>query len=97
MALKTTKFDVAEFLGSEDAIAEYLTDALELGDPAYFNHAVGTVARARGMTQIAKETGIKREALYRALSETGNPQYTTMHAVLKALGVKLVAHPAAAE
>jgi len=97
MTLKTTKFDITKFLDSDEAIAEYLTEALDLNDPAYFNHAIGSVARARGMTQIAKESGIKREALYRALSENGNPHYTTISAVLKALGVRLVAQPIAAE
>jgi len=94
MTLKTTKFDIAEYLTDDEAIAEYITEALETNDPAYINHVLGTIARAKGMSQIAKDSGLKREALYRALSDTGNPQFTTILAVLKAMGVKLSVAPA---
>ena len=93
MTLKTTKFDIAEYLQDDSPIASYLTEALESNDPAYISHAIGTIARARGMSQIAQESGVKREALYRALSDTGNPQFSTILAVLKALNIKLAAVP----
>lgn len=95
MTLKTTKFDIAEYLQDDSAIADYLTEALESNNPAYISHAIGTIARARGMSQIAQESGVKREALYRALSDTGNPQFSTILAVLSALNIKLAAVPAA--
>ncbi len=89
--LKTTQFDIAEYLDNDEFIAEYITDAFETNDPAYINHAIGAVARAHGMTKIAKDSGLKREALYRSLSETGSPQFTTILAVLNAMGVSLSA------
>jgi probable addiction module antidote protein len=92
MALKTFPFDVAEFLTDDETIAEFLTDALESDDPRYIAKALGAVARARGgMTGLAKATGISREALYRALSEDGNPELGTALKVMHALGVKLSA------
>jgi probable addiction module antidote protein len=90
MALKTFPFDVAEFLTDDETIAEFLTDALECDDPRYIAKALGAVARARGgMTELAKATGISREALYRALSEDGNPELGTALKIMHALGVKL--------
>ena len=90
MALKTFPFDVAEFLTDDETIAEFLTDALESDDPRYIAKALGAVARARGgMTGLAKATGISREALYRALSEDGNPELGTALKVMHALGVRL--------
>jgi probable addiction module antidote protein len=92
MALKTFPFDVAEFLTDDETIAEFLTDALESDDPRYIAKTLGAVARARGgMTELAKATGISREALYRALSEDGNPELGTALKVMHALGVKLSA------
>jgi probable addiction module antidote protein len=93
MATKTKPFDVTKFLDDDETIAAFLTDALDTGNPAYINRAFGDVARARGMTDIAKQTGVKREALYRALSETGNPQLTTMMQVIKAMGLRLSVVP----
>lgn len=97
MTLKTTKFDITKFLDSDEAIAEYLAAALETGDIPYINKAIGSVARARGMTDIARKSGLKREALYRALNENGNPQFSTIMSVLAAMGVTLSAKITAAE
>jgi probable addiction module antidote protein len=93
---KLRAFDAAEYLDTPEAQAEFITAALETGDRAHIARAIGTVARARGMTAIAKEAGINRESLYRALSETGDPQLSTLLGVLHALGLKLSASPAAA-
>ena len=71
--VKTTPFDPAEYLDTPDAVAAYLTDALETGDPAFVAAALGVIARARGMTEVAREAGVSRESLYRALSADGNP------------------------
>lgn len=92
MALKTTVFDEANYLIDEETISAYLTEALESDDPREIAQALGAVARARGgIAQLARETGLSREALYRALSETGNPELGTVLKVLHALGVKLSA------
>ena len=90
------KFDAANYLDSEEMIAAYLAVSLEDDDPTELMRALGTVARARGMTQLANETGLAREALYRSLSETGNPSFATVNKVMHALGLKLVPHPIAA-
>lgn len=96
MALKTKAFDAAEFLTDEETIAAYLTEALSSEDPRVIAKALGAVARARGgMARLARETGIAREALYRALSETGNPELGTALKVMRALGVRLTATIAA--
>ncbi|WP_028988789.1 putative addiction module antidote protein [Thermithiobacillus tepidarius DSM 3134] len=86
-----TTFDPAELLSSDEAIAAFMADAFESGDAGYIAHALGVVARARGMSEIAKETGLSREQLYRSFSERGNPTLKTILAVLKALGIELVA------
>jgi probable addiction module antidote protein len=91
--LKTTRFDIADELEDEDAIALYLGDALETNDPAYFAHALGKVAKARGMSEIARETGLSRGSLYAALGADGNPTLSTLMQVMKALGVRLDAAP----
>jgi probable addiction module antidote protein len=92
MALETKLFDAAEFLINEATISAYLTEALESDDPREFAQALGDVARARGgMTQLARETGISREALYRSLGQDGNPELGTILKVMRALKVKLTA------
>ena len=91
--IKTTPFDVADYLDSEEMIAEYLSVILEEDDPDLFVRALGDIARARGMTQIAKETGLGRESLYKALKSGSNLRYQTVQKVLKALGIKLTAEP----
>ena len=88
---ETRPYDSAEYLGTDEAVAEYLAAAVEEGDAALFRHALGVVARARGMTQIAREAGLSRESLYRALSEDGNPSLDTAMRVLKTLNVRLTA------
>lgn len=93
MALRTTKFDVADYLKSRSDIAEYLSEALALGDPAYFQRALGAVARAKGMAAIAKKTGLGRQSLYKALSDSGNPEFSTVVKVLAAVGIKISAVP----
>src|SRR5436190_24145719 len=92
--VKTTRFDVAEYLGTPERQAEYISAALETGDAAFVRDAVGIVARARGMGEIARVAGLNRESLYRALGETGNPEFSTMLGVLRALGLELAARPA---
>ncbi|MBC7858844.1 MAG: putative addiction module antidote protein [Burkholderiaceae bacterium] len=90
-----TPFDAADYLDSDEAIAAYLSAALEDGDPDLFLTAVKDVARARGMTQLAKDTGLGRESLYKALSPGARPRYDTILKVLRALGVTLHAEPTA--
>jgi probable addiction module antidote protein len=76
MAIKITRFDSTEFLDSDEAIGAYLEEALETDDPAFIAQALGTIARARGMSQIAKQTGLSRESLYKSLSAEGNPEFS---------------------
>ncbi len=87
------EFDITEHLDSEQAIAEYLTIVLEENDPAALADALGVAARARGMTEIAKQSGLSREALYKALRADAQPRFETISRVCAALGVKLVAQP----
>jgi probable addiction module antidote protein len=92
MAIKTYPWDAAEFLTTDEAIAEYLTLSLESNDAREIAQALGAVARARGgIAELARQTGLTREALHRALSETGNPEFATVLKVMRALGVKLTA------
>jgi|SRR5215213_1413866 len=95
MPLKSTRWDVSEFLDSHDAIAAYLNAAFEEGDPAFIAASIGRVAKAKGMSQIARETGLSRESLYRALSDDGNPELSTMTKVMRALGMRIQIAPAA--
>jgi probable addiction module antidote protein len=93
-----TEFDAAPYLDSEASIAAYLTDILEANDAALLASALGDIARARGMTEIAKTAGITREALYKALRPDSAPRFDTVSRVCAALGVRLVAqaiHPIA--
>jgi len=85
------EFDMAEHLPDEQAIAEYLTVVLEENDPAALADALGTITRARGMSEIARASGITREALYKALRPDAQPRFETISRVCAALGVKLVA------
>ena len=87
------EFDLAEHLPDEQAVAEYLTVILEENDPAALADALGTIARARGMSDIAKASGITREALYKALRPDASPRFETISKVCAALGVRLVAQP----
>jgi probable addiction module antidote protein len=88
-AKKTAAYDAAEFLDTDEDIVAYLNAALEDGDPSLVSAALGDVARARGMTQLAHETGITRDGLYKALSPSGNPSFATVQKVIRALGYKL--------
>jgi probable addiction module antidote protein len=87
------EFDAAPYLDSETSIAAYLTDILDANDAALLASALGDIARARGMTEIAKSAGITREALYRALRPDSAPRFDTVSRVCAALGVRLVAQP----
>lgn len=91
MAVKTRKWNVDDALDTPERIALYLEAAFEDGDPALISAAIGDAARAYGMTKLARETGLAREALYRALSEDGNPEFATVLRVLGALGLRLSA------
>jgi len=89
-------YDVAELLDSEEEMFLYLEAAFEDGDPAVIKNALANVARARGMTEIAKTAGITRAGLYRALSDEGNPTLDTIRRILGALGLQIAVRPAAA-
>lgn len=88
--MKTAKaYDVTEYLETEADMAAYLNAALEDGDPTLLSAALGDIARAKGMTQLAHETGISRDGLYKALSPAGNPSFATVQKVVNALGMKV--------
>ena len=91
----TTPYDTADYLKTEEDMALYLGACLEEAgdDAAFIAHALGNIARARGMTQLAKDTGLGRESLYKALTPGAKPRYDTMLKLLHALGVKLSASP----
>ena len=93
MALETFPWDVTEHLDSEDAIAAYLDAVFEDGDPKLIAAAIGDVARARGMSEIAEKSGLSRESLYRALSSDGNPEMATVLKVMRALGMRVSVTP----
>ena len=87
-------FDPARYLKSDEEIAIFLEECLAEGDPALTAHALGVVARARGMSALARETGLSREGLYKALGEGGNPEFATVLKVVHALGLRLRVTPA---
>ena len=89
-------FDMAEMLKTDEDIANYLTLVLEENDVAEFTHALGVVARARGMSAVAAQSGLTREALYKALRPSSQPRFDTIYRVCNALGVRLVAQVGAA-
>ena len=88
---KTEPFDAAVYLTTPQSQAELLNDALASGDAPYIAQALGVIARARGMASVAREAGVTREALYKSLSEEGDPRLTTLMGVMRALGVTLTA------
>lgn len=88
-------FDAADYLQSEQACAEYLSVVLEDGDPALIAAALGDVAKARGMSQVARDAGLTREGLYKALSEQGNPSFATVLKVMRAVGLQFNVQPVA--
>lgn len=89
MPIETREFDVQNYLKTPEERAAYIEAALEENDPAFLAKALGDVAKAQGMTQVAKDAGVTREALYRALSEKGDPRLSTFMGVLNSLGLKL--------
>lgn len=91
--VKLTDFDAAEHLTDDEDRAFFLSEALATGHPAYVAHALGVVARSRGMADVAKEAGLSRQSLYRALGEGGNPGLDTVLKVIQALGIQLTATP----
>jgi probable addiction module antidote protein len=93
--LKTEPFDAAQHLTSAESQEALLNDALASGDAGYFSQALGVIARARGMTEVAREAGVTREALYKSLSQDGDPRLTTLFGVARALGVTLTARVSA--
>ena len=93
MAVNTSKWDASDYLESEEDIAEYLNAVIEENDPTLLQEALGDIARARGMTSIARETGAGRESLYKSLSASGNPSFATITKVLAALGLKITITP----
>ena len=90
---KLLAFDAARYLTDDVAVAEYMTAVLETGDSELLLLALGDVVRARGMAQIAKEAGLGRESLYKALAPGAKPRFNTVVKAARALGVRLVAHP----
>ena len=99
MAEKFTRWDAVDYLKTEEDMALYLDACLDEdpGDGSLIRAAINDVARARGMSQLARDSGISREGLYKALSSTGNPEFSTMLKVIKALGIKLHAEPASTD
>lgn len=95
MATKTHKFDAAHYLKSTRAQVELLNDALESRDAAYIANALGVIARTRGISNLSRSTGLSREGLYKALSKKGDPQLSTLLAVIGSLGLSLTAKKAA--
>lgn len=93
MAIETVPFDASEFFDSEESQAKLVADAFETGDHRYITHALGVVAKAEGMTKIARQAGVSREALYKALSDDGDPKFSTLMGVLKALNLKVSVEP----
>ena len=91
--LSLAPFDAADYLRDDVAMAEFLSAALEDGNPDVFLQAVRTAARARGMSQLARDTGLGRESLYKALAPGAKPRFETVMKVARALGVKFTAHP----
>ncbi|MEN9886222.1 MAG: hypothetical protein RL758_800 [Pseudomonadota bacterium] len=87
--IKTKVWDPAQHLETEEDMAAYLEVALEDGDPSLVAAALGDIARAKGMTQLARDTGLGRESLYKALSPNGNPEFATVMKVVNALGLRL--------
>ena len=89
MAIETKPFDIAEHLKTPEDVRDFLQEVLDTGDEADFIHALSTAARATGMTEVAKKAGVTRASLYKSLSEGGNPRFTTISKVTRALGCKL--------
>lgn len=91
--VKTTRYDTADYLKDDDAVAAYIAEALETGDAAFIVDAIGIAARAKGMTRIAAASGMSRESLYKSLHREGNPEFSTILKVFDAIGLRLAAQP----
>jgi probable addiction module antidote protein len=91
--IKTSKFDAANYLKSRQAMADYLSEALATDDPEFILDALDTIARAKGMTEVAKATGLSRESLYKSLGGTSKPEFDTVRKVINSFGLRLVAEP----
>ena len=94
MTVNVTNWDASEYLESEEDVAAYLNAVIEEGDPALLQAALGDVAKARGMTSIARDAGVSRESLYKSLSANGNPSFQTVTKVSRALGLQVNFVPA---
>ena len=90
---KLTKWDSAEYLKTDEDILHYIEACLEENDPQLITHALGVIAKAKGMSQLARDTGMTREGLYKALSDDGNPEFSTVMKVIKGLGLKVSIQP----
>jgi len=93
MTEKVTPFDAAHWLDDKQSIAYFMNEAFKTGDAAYIAHAIGTAARAKSMMEVARESGLNRENLYRSFSEQGNPTLRSLLAVIEALGLRLDVQP----
>jgi probable addiction module antidote protein len=91
------KFDPAEVLNTPEAIAAYIEEAIEIGDPAFIVDALGVVARSKGMSAVARSTGLGRESLYKALRKDGHPEFSTVLRVFDAVGLRLSVEPRASK
>jgi probable addiction module antidote protein len=89
MALETTAYDSADYLKTREDVVAYLEAVFEDGDPALIAHALGVIARAEGMSEVARQAGLTRASLYKALSADGHPEFATVLKVVQALGLKL--------
>jgi probable addiction module antidote protein len=90
MTVKTKKLDIATRLETDEDIREFLREVAKTGDTSDLIHALNTAARAKGMTEIAKQAGVTRASLYKSLAEGGNPQFDTIAKIVEALGCKLI-------
>lgn len=95
--IETTKFDSADYLDSAEAIAAYLDAYLEESTPDELRRALATVARSRGISDLARRSGVSRPGIYKALGEGGNPSFETIRAILSAMGLRLTVEPAERE
>jgi len=89
MGIKTKSFDIAEHLKTDEDIREFLQESVTIGDSSDFIHALNIAARAKGMTEVAKQVGVTRNSLYKSLSKDGNPRFVTISKIVKALGCDL--------
>ena len=90
MTTETFPFDISEYLETDEDIHDFLKETVSTGDTSDFIHALNIAAKARGMTEIARQAGVTRASLYKSLSENGNPRFETISKVINALGCKLI-------